>query len=345
MISGLLKKIFGSRNDRLVRQYMHTVRKINALEARGLRAVRRGAARQDRGVPAARGRRRVARRAAARSLRRGARGRQAGARHAPLRRPARRRHGAAQRQDRRDAHRRGQDPGRHAARLPQRAVGQGRARHHGERLPRQPRCRVDGPHLRLPRADHRLQPVAHVARPEAGRLRRRHHLRHQQRVRLRLPARQHGVCGRRARAARAQLRDRRRGGLHPDRRGAHAADHLRPGRGPHRAVPQDEPGCADAQASGGRPRRQGRGHRGGRLHGRPQGAPGAADRGRATRPPSRSSCAWACSPRAAGSTIPATSCWCITSTPRCAPTPSTTATSSTWCRTARSSSSTSSPAA
>ena len=33
MISGLLKKIFGSRNDRLVRQYMNTVRKINALEA------------------------------------------------------------------------------------------------------------------------------------------------------------------------------------------------------------------------------------------------------------------------------------------------------------------------
>ena len=32
MISGLLKKIFGSRNDRLVRQYMHAVRKINALE-------------------------------------------------------------------------------------------------------------------------------------------------------------------------------------------------------------------------------------------------------------------------------------------------------------------------
>ncbi len=32
MISGLLKKIFGSRNDRLVRQYLQTVRKINALE-------------------------------------------------------------------------------------------------------------------------------------------------------------------------------------------------------------------------------------------------------------------------------------------------------------------------
>ena len=32
MISGLLKKIFGSRNDRLVRQYFQTVRRINALE-------------------------------------------------------------------------------------------------------------------------------------------------------------------------------------------------------------------------------------------------------------------------------------------------------------------------
>jgi preprotein translocase subunit SecA len=32
MISGLLKKIFGSRNDRLVRQYGHAVRAINALE-------------------------------------------------------------------------------------------------------------------------------------------------------------------------------------------------------------------------------------------------------------------------------------------------------------------------
>ena len=32
MIPGLLKKIFGSRNDRLVRQYSQTVRAINALE-------------------------------------------------------------------------------------------------------------------------------------------------------------------------------------------------------------------------------------------------------------------------------------------------------------------------
>ena len=33
MISGLLKKIFGSRNDRLIKQYLQVVRKINALEA------------------------------------------------------------------------------------------------------------------------------------------------------------------------------------------------------------------------------------------------------------------------------------------------------------------------
>ena len=33
MISGLLKKIFGSRNDRLIRQYSAVVRQINALEA------------------------------------------------------------------------------------------------------------------------------------------------------------------------------------------------------------------------------------------------------------------------------------------------------------------------
>ena len=32
MISGLLKKIFGSRNDRLIKQYSTVVRQINALE-------------------------------------------------------------------------------------------------------------------------------------------------------------------------------------------------------------------------------------------------------------------------------------------------------------------------
>ena len=32
MITGFLKKIFGSRNDRLIKQYSQTVARINALE-------------------------------------------------------------------------------------------------------------------------------------------------------------------------------------------------------------------------------------------------------------------------------------------------------------------------
>ena len=60
-----------------------------------------------------------------------------------------------------------------------------------------------------------------------ARLRGRHHLRHELGVRLRLPARQHGGLARGRRPARAPVRDRGRGRLDPDRRGAHAADHLR----------------------------------------------------------------------------------------------------------------------
>ena len=76
----------------------------------------------------------------------------------------------------------------------------------------------------------------------------------------------------RARAARAQLRDRRRGRLDPDRRGAHAAHHLRPGRRQHRAVLPHERARAEAHAAG-----RGEGRR--RLLGRREGAPGAAVRG------------------------------------------------------------------
>ena len=125
--------------------------------------------------------------------------------------------------------------------LPQRARRQGRPRGHGQRLPGPARRGVDGPHLQVPGPDRRR----HRARPgrrgaQAG-LRLRHHLRHQQRVRLRLPARQHEVPPGGLRAARAQLRHRRRGRLHPDRRGAHAAHHLRPERGVHRQVLQGQP--------------------------------------------------------------------------------------------------------
>ena len=78
------------------------------------------------------------------------------------------------------------------------------------------------------------------------RLRLRRRLRHELRVRLRLPARQHGQGPRRKGPARPPLRDRGRGRQHPDRRGAHAADHLRrprTGRRPLRQVRR--PGAAD----------------------------------------------------------------------------------------------------
>ena len=82
------------------------------------------------------------------------------------------------------------------------------------------------------------------ARREARAVRLRHHLRHEQRVRLRLPPRQHGRAHRGPDAARqarpvaraALLRDRRRGRLDPHRRGPHAADHLGPGRRRRRAL-------------------------------------------------------------------------------------------------------------
>jgi preprotein translocase subunit SecA len=57
------------------------------------------------------------------------------------------------------------------------------------------------------------------------------------------------VYRRRAGAAQAQLRHRRRGRLDPDRRSAHAADHLGPGRRPHRPLRAHEQGrsrCSSA---------------------------------------------------------------------------------------------------
>ena len=67
-------------------------------------------------------------------------------------------------------------------------------------------------------------------------LRRRHHLRHQQRVRLRLSARQHEIRHGADGPARPCLRHRRRGRLDPGRRGAHAAHHFRPVGGPLRPL-------------------------------------------------------------------------------------------------------------
>ena len=110
----------------------------------------------------------------------------------------------------------------------------------------------------------------------AGGLRGRHHLRHEQRVRLRLPARQHGLVEGRVRAARPRLRDRRRGRLDPHRRGPHPADHLRARRAERALVhrvraprPEDDQG---RPLRGRRAQEDHRGHRGGRvLHRGPAG--------------------------------------------------------------------------
>src|SRR5208282_3647348 len=97
---------------------------------------------------------------------------------------------------------------------------------HGQRLPGPARLRMDGPHIRLPGPDRRRRRSRRDRPGAQGRLPGRYHLRPEQRVRLRLPARQHEVQHRGLRPARAQLRDRGRSGFDSDRRGAHAADHL-----------------------------------------------------------------------------------------------------------------------
>ena len=93
------------------------------------------------------------------------------------------------------------------------------------------------------------------ARAASRRVRQGHHLRHEQRVRVRLPARQHGVGPRRARPARPQLLHRRRGRLDPHRRGAHAAHHLRPGRPRDEVVRRVRPHRGPPEPRRGRPRR------------------------------------------------------------------------------------------
>ena len=119
------------------------------------------------------------------------------------------------------------DPGNATWPTPTAAGAQGRARGHRQRLPGATRRGMDEPDLRRARRLGRRAAEHAALRGEAARVRVRRGLRHQLGVRLRLPARQHGQGPRRKGPARALLRDRRRGRQHPDRRGAHAADHLR----------------------------------------------------------------------------------------------------------------------
>ena len=99
------------------------------------------------------------------------------------------------------------------------------------------RRRVDGPGLPLPGPRGRRHPGQHDARGAPRAVQRRRHLRHQQRVRLRLPARQHDHAPRAHGPARPRLLHRGRGRLHPHRRGAHAAHHQRRARDGRRHLP------------------------------------------------------------------------------------------------------------
>ena len=82
-------------------------------------------------------------------------------------------------------------------------AGQGRPRRHGQRLPGPARRRVDDADLPAARPDRRLHPDRPARPGPPRRLRLRHHLRHQQGVRLRLPPR-------RAEAAPARRRRHRK---------------------------------------------------------------------------------------------------------------------------------------
>ena len=211
-LGGLARKIFGSSNDRRVKATRPQVEAINAMEDETAGALRRRAARPHRPVPAANS-------PTAPTL-----DDLLVPAFATVREAARRVLGMRpfdvqliggmvlhERRHRRNAHRRGQDAGRHAARLSQRARRQGRARRHRQRLSRQARLRMDGPRLQVPRPDRRRHRPRPDRRPAPRRLCLRRHLRHQQRARLRLSARQHEVRARPDGAARPQLRDRRRG--------------------------------------------------------------------------------------------------------------------------------------
>ena len=120
--------------------------------------------------------------------------------------------------------------------LSQRAGRPRRARRHRQRLSGQTRLRMDGADLQVPRAHGRRHRPRSRRRAAQEGIRLRRHLRHQQRARLRLPARQHEVPARGHGAARAHLRHRRRGRFDPDRRGAHPADHFRSARRPFRVL-------------------------------------------------------------------------------------------------------------
>ena len=85
-----------------------------------------------------------------------------------------------------------------------------------------------------------MTPPRNAGAPTGGR-----HLRHRQGGGLRLPARSHALDPSRVVHRGARPRDRRRSGLHPDRRGASPARHRRTrARAPDRYTPRSRRSCA-----------------------------------------------------------------------------------------------------
>ena len=152
---GIFDKLLRAGEGKKVKALQALVPEINALEPEMEALSDDALAGQDRRVPRAARQRRRPRRPPDRGLRRRPRGRPPRDRPAPLRRAADGRRRPALRLGRRDEDRRGQDPRLHAAGLPQRPRRQGRARHHGQRLPGHPRRRVDGPDPQLARPHRR----------------------------------------------------------------------------------------------------------------------------------------------------------------------------------------------
>ena len=163
MIGGLARRLFGSANDRYIKNLAGTVDEINALEPEVVKLSDADLAARTVSFRERLANGESARRHAARRVRHGARGGQAHAGPAPFRRAAHGRHRAASRHDRRNEDRRRQDAGRDPARLSQRPRRQGRACRHRQRLPGQARQRMDGPDLSIPGPDRRLH------RPREGR--------------------------------------------------------------------------------------------------------------------------------------------------------------------------------
>ena len=194
--------------------------------------------------------------------------------------------------DRRDEDRRGQDPRRPARGGPQRADRTRRPRRHRQRLPRPARPAVDGPGLPLPRHERRDDQPRRVATSSSPATRRATSAWSTSAPSTAREAyaaditygtnnefgfdylRDNMVGELDQRVQRGQLRDRRRGRQHPHRRGPHAADHQRPGRGVGRPVLHLRPARAP------RSRADPRARRGRRLLHRPQGQGRHPDRGR-----------------------------------------------------------------